>query len=228
MAIKKIFVLFLLVLILFTFSFSCFGANYYVPTDEEFQLLTNNVFYYSSFDFENETITTQGLDFISSSDFSYPSLVSNKFYFIYMTPQGTLFCYPVQLTEISVSGIKVSLFGVNLDLYNDTTFVEPGCDMGLIFLYQGDSIYCSLTRDKSFTLDSGIVALSYLPRTEDAFKVSVKNALAYLVSGIGNLISVFLSPNGILFPLIQLLLLGISITFLLFVVKIIRRFIWGD
>lgn len=226
MAIKKIFVLFLLVLLLFTFAFSCFGAGYYIPTDEEYQILMNNVFFLTTYSYVD--YPSLSCDAFSINDFNLPSVDSNQVYLCYSNSNGLLFCYPVRFSTFSYQGFSGYLFGVRPDLYNEEFFLSPGYDMGLAFIFNEELIFPSLFCDNSLINESGTVGLSYLPRNKDGFNISVKNCLDFIVSGLGNLISGFLSPNGILFPLMQLLLLGISITFLLFAVKIIRRFIWGD
>lgn len=229
MAIKKIFIFFLLLLFLFSFSFACFGANYYIPTEEELYILSENAFFESSFNFDNDSITSMGLDYISFDQFNFPSPSFSQFILIYVTPEGNFFCYPVQFSQSSFYGIDIFLFGANLDLYDGILFTEPGCDLGLGFAYYDDSyFYPSLVRNKGSSIQSGYVALSYLPEEPITFIDSVKNSLSLVISGIGDMLLSFITPGHPLFTLMQLLVLGISITFLLLAVKIIRRFIWGD
>lgn len=226
MAIKKIFIFFLFVLLLFTFALSCFAVDYYIPTDEEFQTLMGNVFYQTTYSFNGSTQIN--FDSFPVNNFHLPSIDSNQIYLCFSRSSGSMFCFPVRFSEFDYQGLSGYLFGVRAELYNSRFFLSPGYDMGLAFVYNNEYIAPSLLCDPSLSDESGLVALSYLPRNKDGFNVSVENGLQFIVSGLGNVISGFLSPNGILFPLMQLLLLGISITFLLFAVKIIRRFIWGD
>lgn len=53
------------------------------------------------------------------------------------------------------------------------------------------------------------------------------SGLSVVVDWVGIVLGAFLTPSGVLFPLFVLLLVGVSISLLLFVIKIFRLFMWG-
>lgn len=53
------------------------------------------------------------------------------------------------------------------------------------------------------------------------------SGISVVVDWVGIVLGAFLSPSGVLFPLFVLLLVGVSISLLLFVIKVFRLFFWG-
>lgn len=228
MAIKKTFVLTLVFVVIFSLCCTCFAVDYFVPTQEEFQLLTENVFYQSTYSFGGQNIIE--LPTIDVSSIVFPSTNSNQVFLIYTASNNTMFCYPVRSSYLFFPSFNsyIHLFGTYYEDLDGGLFLDPDYDMGLGFIDAGDLVLVQLLCQSRLVNQSGLVALSYLPRTSNPFVASVNNGLDFIISGFGNLFGSVLSPGGILFPLMQLLLLGVSITFLLFAVKIIRKFTWGD
>lgn len=145
----------------------------------------------------------------------------------------------VSESALLVEGCDYTLY-VYLDgsLYGDLSSecivfpVEEGLEIPILYIPFSDGIFVYShpevgTWMEAPSLTTGVVFDLYVVQNNVHIPDVATSGLSVVLDWIGIVLGSFLSPSGVLFPLFVLLLVGVSISLLLFVIKVFRLFFWG-